>query len=241
MSNPPRNADSEQSAECVKISPMNAFPLLILASGSPRRRELLQLGGWTFRTATPDVDESRYPGEHPAEYVRRLAETKARAVQVPDGIAALVLAADTTVADGEMLLGKPAHAAEARAMLQQLRGRTHQVYSGLALLNPSSGELLATVRRTAVTMRTYSAAEMEAYIASGDPLDKAGAYAIQSRDFQPVASLDGCLASVVGLPLCDLARLLNKMGVPNPRDLPQRCQSHFQHTCPVYEQILHAD
>lgn len=195
----------------------------------------MRLGGWTFTASAPDVDETRLPDEHPADYVRRLAEKKARALPGE----ALVIAADTIVADGGQVLGKPSDAAEAAAMLRQLSGRTHQVYTGIAL--SENGDILSTVRRTEVTLRPFSAAEIQAYVQSGDPLDKAGAYAIQNRDFQPVASFEGCLANVMGLPLCDLSRLLGKRGVATPQDVAANCQAYFGQPCPYYEKILHED
>ncbi len=166
-----------------------------------------------------DVDESLLPGELPQVYVRRLAEMKARAVlsrveQSPREALLqrfVVIAADTAVVDGTDILGKPEDAAEAEAMLRSLRGRIHQVYTGLAAL-AVGGRLLNDICVSEVVMRDYSDAEMMAYIASGDPLDKAGAYAIQHAGFRPVERLQGCYANVMGLPLCHLVRLLAGFG-----------------------------
>jgi septum formation protein len=211
--------------------------MILLASNSPRRRELLALGGWPYRIQPADVDETPLPGELPAAYVLRLAESKARAA-AGSWTAQLVLAADTTVVDSGSILGKPRHAAEAREMLLRLRGRSHQVFTALAVL-PASGERMSTdLCVTDVPMRAYSEAEIEAYVASGDPLDKAGAYAIQHDGFHPVESLAGCYANVVGLPLCHLANKLFKLGLPVRADLPHACQTALGYSCPVYQQIF---
>jgi MAF protein len=209
---------------------------LILASNSPRRKELLALFGWPFEVRPADIDESRKPGEAPVDYVRRLACEKAQAVAAQE--TGLILAADTIVADGEELLGKPVDEADARRMLTQLRNRTHQVYTGIALVDTESGKSNSQVCRTDVPMRDYSEAEMAAYIQTGDPLDKAGAYAIQHSGFHPVDGLTGCFASVMGLPLCHLVVSLSQFGWAAPEDLPQRCQRALHYQCPVFEEIL---
>ncbi|NTU55964.1 MAG: septum formation protein Maf [Anaerolineales bacterium] len=209
---------------------------LILASNSPRRRQLLALAGWEFIVSVADVDESQYENESPAEYVLRLAETKARAVKADAD--RLILAADTTVVDGLDILGKPGDGAEATAMLTRLRGRTHQVYTGVALLRTSDSLLLTDLCVTDVPMRRYSDEEIQSYVASGDPLDKAGAYAIQHSGFRPVASMAGCYASVMGLPLCHVVRMMRRMGVQPNADVPQNCQELLEYDCPVYNKYL---
>jgi MAF protein len=212
---------------------------LILASNSPRRRQLLALAGWDFIVSVADVDESPLPNESPATYVLRLAETKARAIQAEAG--QIILAADTTVVDGSDILGKPRDNREAIAMLTRLRGRTHQVYTGIALLRISDGLLLRDLCVTDVPMRGYSDEEIQLYIATGDPLDKAGAYAIQHPEFSPVASMDGCYASVMGLPLCHVVRLMRNMGLSPNTDVPLNCQKLLEYDCPVYTSILSGD
>jgi len=209
---------------------------LILASNSPRRKQLLALLGRQFQVMPADVDEKTIPGEPPSEYVRRLAEQKARAVAGLAGKQALILAADTTVVDRGEILGKPADAQQAQEMLGQLRGRTHQVFTALALL--SGDQLRVDCCASDVPMRNYSAQEIQAYIASGDPMDKAGAYAIQHAGFNPVTALEGCYANVVGLPLCHLARNLQAFGIQTDPELPQACQAALGISCPVYETIL---
>ncbi len=213
---------------------------ILLASNSPRRRELMTLGTWSFRVSVPDVDESRRAGEAPGNYVVRLAETKARAAAAGSD-ARLVVAADTAVVDGEALLGKPSDAAEAMSMLRRLRGHIHKVFTGLALLDRQTGQLLADLCVTDVPMRRYSEAEILDYVGTSDPLDKAGAYAIQHPSFRPVEGLRGCYASVMGMPLCHLARLMLRMGLEAPAQLPANCQAYLDYDCPVSSAILRGE
>ena len=216
---------------------LESFPVnLILASNSPRRRQLLTLTDWSFIVSVADVDESQLENESPADYVLRLAEKKARTVHAdPDS---LILASDTTVVDGQNILGKPQDDAEAVTMLTRLRGRTHQVYTGIALLRKSDDSLLTDLCVTDVPMRSYSDDEIRAYVATGDPLDKAGAYAIQHAGFRPVASMNGCYASVMGLPLCHVTRVMRQMNIQPRADVPLNCQKLLEYDCPVYESIL---
>jgi len=209
---------------------------LILASNSPRRRQLLALADWKFTVSIADVDESQLENESPTDYVLRLAEKKARAIKAKAD--SIILASDTTVVDGTDILGKPQDNAEAVTMLTRLRGRTHQVYTGVALLRTSDNSLLTDLCVTDVPMRDYSDAEIHAYVATGDPLDKAGAYAIQHPDFRPVASMDGCYASVMGLPLCHVVRMMRQMGIQPHADIPLNCQKLLEYDCPVFDSIL---
>jgi septum formation protein len=219
---------------------------LILASNSPRRKQLLALTELDFIVSTPDVDENQYENESPADYVLRLAETKARAMENQAEVNQLILAADTTVVDGSDILGKPKDSAEAVMMLTRLRGRTHQVYTGAALLRVSDGYLLTELGVTDVPMRDYSDEEIQAYVKTGDPLDKAGAYAIQHPEFSPVAmpssnghkGMAGCYASVMGLPLCHVTRMLRKINIKLESDVPSNCQKLLEYDCPVYVSIL---
>jgi MAF protein len=214
----------------------SSFVNLILASNSPRRRQLLALANWNFVVSAADVDESLRENELPADYVLRLAEAKARAVKADAD--QIILAADTTVVDGLNILGKPRDNVEAVTMLIQLRGRTHQVYTGVALLRMSDGFLLTDLCVTDVPMRSYSDEEIHNYVATGDPLDKAGAYAIQHPEFSPVANMNGCFAGVMGLPLCHVTRLFRRMNIEPNTDVPLRCQQLLEYDCPVYESIL---
>jgi septum formation protein len=194
--------------------------MLILASNSPRRRELLARLGWQASVRPADIDEDELPGETPADYVLRLAAEKCAVVarQVPP--AALILAADTTVVLGEgaaaRILAKPADPAEARAMLTALRAGEHRVLTGVAAARGGAAAPLLDLVETRVTMRPYTDAEIDTYIASGDPFDKAGGYAIQHRAFHPVAALTGCYTNIVGLPLCRAVRLLRQLGAEPP-------------------------
>jgi MAF protein len=211
---------------------------LILASQSPRRHELLGLGGIPFEVRSVDLDESPLEDESPPDYVLRLAAAKARAVGESLADAALVLAADTTVAYAGRILGKPADAAEARRMLAKLAGEEHQVFTAIALYDTVSGELRADLAGSPVPMRALSAAEIDAYVASGDPLDKAGAYGIQNENFQLVADFADCFANVMGLPLCHLQRNLAHFNLSFEGEIEHACQLHLGYDCPVHEMIL---
>lgn len=199
----------------------------------------MALGEWAVTVAIPDVDESRRFGEPPGDYVVRVAEIKARAAALTAGSSPrFLIAADTTVADGEDLLTKPADAAEAMSMLRRLRGHTHQVYTGLALLDLQGGRLVHELCVTDVPMRRYSEAEIIDYVGTADPLDKAGAYAIQHPSFHPVEGMRGCFASVMGMPLCHLTRLLARLGFRPPASLAANCQTYLHYDCPVSAAIL---
>lgn len=211
---------------------------ILLASASPRRRELLALGGHPYSLAAAEVDERPRPGEAPAAYVQRVAGSKAQRCAEGAAPDELVIAADTTVSLEGRILGKPRDRAEARAMLSDLRGRRHEVITSLAILEGGSGDMMVDQAHTQVPMREYTPEEVEAYIASGDPFDKAGGYAIQHSGFHPVVGLEGCYANVVGLPLCHLKRSLDKLGVALDDQLPYKCQEYFDYVCPVYERVL---
>ena len=215
--------------------------IIILASNSPRRRELLALGGWTFHTRPADVDENQRPGEAPGIYVLRLAESKARKCAESAHPDLVIVAADTAVIDGKTILGKPKDMAEAVEMLKALRGHSHQVYTGLAVLRLADGRLVTDLCITDVPMRNYRDDEVEAYVASGDPLDKAGAYAIQNAGFHPVEALQGCYASVMGLPLCHLTRSLDKLDIAPHGDIAEVCQSALGYACPISAAVLRGE
>lgn len=212
--------------------------MLVLASNSPRRRQLLALGGWVFRVQPADVDETPLLDEDPARYVERLAVQKARVVLAQSAADEVIVAADTTVADGEQILGKPAHALEAWEMLRQLRGRSHQVYTAVSVQRQRDYLEMTDVCSTEVPMRSYSDEEIEAYIATNDPFDKAGGYAIQHRGFNPVPQLTGCYANVMGMPLCHLTRLLRRAGLAPQGDIALACQAALEYECTVYSKIL---
>ena len=214
------------------------FPRVILASASPRRQQFFHSLGIPFWPESADIDEAPATNETPVAMVERLAIAKA--LTVGKRLAArhadeaesaapaefLVVGADTVVAIHDEMLGKPAHVEEAYAMLLRLRARPHQVHTALALAHYASGKLMRTrslTNTTTVNMRCYSESEIAAYVATGDPLDKAGAYAIQHKEFRPVESFSGCPAAVMGLPVADLLRLLTEFNLPVERSPLQVC------------------
>ncbi|HZD09708.1 MAG TPA: Maf family protein [Candidatus Binatia bacterium] len=194
---------------------------LILASQSPRRRKLIAFLRKEVRAVTSGVDEESIDDRDPRRNAIGTAELKARAVaaRFPQ---AVVIAADTIVAlDGQML-GKPAGAKDAAVTLRMLRGRAHQVHTGLVILQGATGRVERSVCTTDVLMRDYSDKELTRYVKSGDPFDKAGAYAIQHATFNPVAQIQGCYSNVVGLPLCQLCISLRRVGVRTDLDVAEQ-------------------
>jgi len=195
---------------------------IVLASASPRRQELLARLGLQFEVCVADIDERRLPGEAPRPMARRLSLAKARAV-ASSRPQAIVIAADTLVVVGCDVLGKPANEDEAFAMLGRLRNQPHQVLTGLALVHSARQRESVEVVTTRVMMRNYTDDEIRRYVQTGDPMDKAGAYAIQAEDFHPVARIEGSYTNVVGLPLCALYRHLRAWGVPVPIEARVAC------------------
>lgn len=169
---------------------------LVLASGSPRRKELLTTAGYAFEVRTADVDETPHDGESPADYVERLAEAKARAVW-RDG--EVTLGADTTVVAGGAILGKPVDAADAAALLTKLSGKTHEVLTGFCFYNGKVAR--PGIELTHVSFLKLTEAEIAEYVASGEPMDKAGAYGIQGLASKFIYRVKGCYFNVVGLPV----------------------------------------
>jgi MAF protein len=231
--------------------------MLILASNSPRRKQLLALGKWDFYVLSAPVDERPQPGESPEDYVCRLAKSKADSILNLIDRSVLedcvIVAADTAVVDrlsgGNItgtknepvhyeIMGKPSDEAEAERMLRQLRGRVHKVLTGLQIQRPRDGFSLTDINITDVPMRVYTDQEISDYISSGDPLDKAGAYAIQNGDFRPVDKLSGCYANVMGLPLCHLTRMLAHFDVCPGTDVARSCQQALSISCPVSDREL---
>ena len=182
-------------------------PPLVLASASPRRRELLAALGLPFEVVPSGTDESGEDGDA-ARLARTLALRKARAVAAGRREAA-VIGADTIVALGARRLGKPRDAAEARAMLEALRGRAHEVVTGVAVV--LGGREAARSERAAVTMRDYGDGEIARFVAGGGPFDKAGGYAVQDERFRPAAAVEGCRCAVIGLPLGLLRAMLREV------------------------------
>jgi septum formation protein len=209
---------------------------LVLASGSPRRRQLLPLLGLPFVVKATRVDERVLDGEPPTELVLRVSRAKACAVNGvrPDE---LVVAADTVVVLDGQVLGKPADPDEARSMLWQLCGRSHRVYSGVSVWHAARRQMVSELSESLVWMREYTADEIARYVESGDPLDKAGAYAIQHSGFDPVARVEGCWLTVMGFPLCHLRRALAPFDVVVPANVPAACQAFSQRNCTVSSEI----
>ena len=185
---------------------------LILASESPRRQEIMAAMGLTFRVIPSEVEEPPPSSGNPVAIARERALDKARAVAsaLAEGT---VIGADTVVADGDDVLGKPTCEEEAYAWLRRLQGKEHRVITGLALVDAATGEQLTGHRTSLVRMREYSDQEIAAYITAGGPWDKAGAYGIQDDQFHPVAQVMGCYLNVVGLPPCTLLHLMHRMGI----------------------------
>ena len=186
---------------------------VVLASTSPRRRDLI--GGLDIEVlfADPDGNEGApLNDESPENYVLRLSAEKAAGAAGPNP-SAVIIGADTTVVLEDRVLGKPAGHLEALEMLRSLRGRTHSVLTGVTVLDAATGLRYGAVRVSEVAMRSYDDREISEYVASGEPMDKAGAYAVQDRHFRPAETVVGCYTNVVGLPLCEVGRLLARVGV----------------------------
>jgi MAF protein len=219
----------------------------ILASQSPRRRELLQLLGLPFRVMVANADEDSITHPEPTENVIQTARLKAEmiAAQLTDeafSSGTLILAADTTVALGSDMLNKPADETAARQMLTQLRNTQHEVHTGFVMIDLATRREWQGVSTAVVTMRPYSDAAIDAYIASGDPFDKAGAYAIQHPKFRPVVRLQGCYCNVMGLPVCELIVALREfMGIQLEQlkelSLTAVSQAHQNYPCPTFQTL----
>lgn len=199
---------------------------LYLASGSPRRRELLTQIGVPFLTLIAPVDENTLPDESPVAYVERLARAKGHAglaaLADTDAQGAVVLGADTAVVLDGRILGKPAGRDEALATLRALSGRNHEVLTAVALVSPE--RVISRVVTSQVSFRALSLAEIDAYWASGEPQDKAGCYGIQGLAAVFVSQLQGSYSAVVGLPLCETASLLAEFAIPCWQSLPDHSQ-----------------
>jgi septum formation protein len=185
---------------------------LILASSSPRRAEILANAGLPFSVLSSAVDESPYPSEAPAALVQRLANAKADLVSARAVGPAIVVAADTVVVLDDKILGKPGSVEEARQMLQQLSGRTHSVLTGVALVRLPDGERRQFIESTLVHFRPMTDEEVSSYLATEEPYDKAGAYAIQGQAGRYIPRIEGCYFNVVGLPLSRVLTELKTLG-----------------------------
>ena len=205
----------EQGAPQVAVSPGGAgeFELehLVLASASPRRAEILRAVGWPFEVAAANVDETARDGEEVIEYVERLACEKAEAVAAGRA-SGLVVGADTVVAVGGRVLGKPADAEDARGMLSLLGGRWHDVLTGVALVRAKTGEVLVAHELTRVRFAPLTDDEIAWYVSTGEPADKAGAYAVQGRAALFIEEIEGDYWNVVGLPVRLVYKLMRESG-----------------------------
>jgi septum formation protein len=216
---------------------------LILASQSPRRRQLVELLGYPVTAVAADVDETQITVPDPAQNAVETARLKAETLLArwrQQGTAeqqAILIVADTNVALGDQILGKPDDADTAVHTLRQLRRQRHTVHTGMVLVDLATGRTLEDVTTIPVTMRNYSDAEIDTYVATGDPLDKAGAYAIQHPVFQPVARLEGCYLGVMGLSICHLIQLLGRLDVIVTADRQRLYQVHDGYPCPYLPEI----
>ncbi len=199
------------STEHERMAPFMNEPI-ILASNSPRRRELLKQIGLIFTTDPADVDERVLPGEGAEAYAVRVALDKARVAAGRAG-KGIVIAADTIVVLGDAILGKPADARDAERMLGMLSGRMHRVISGLAIVDAKTGRASTGAAGTTVWFRGLTPAEIRSYVLTGEPLDKAGAYGIQEKGALLVEKIEGCYFNIVGLPLFLLGGMLREYGV----------------------------
>ena len=189
------------------------LPKLILASGSPRRSEILTSVGWEFEKQVADIDETELPNEKPDDYVRRLAREKARAVAV-NYADALVLGADTIVVIDENIIGKPKDLSDAKRMLEMLSGKWHEVLTGIAIVKVSANErrVKSGVQKTRVKFAELSGAEISYLVEKGEPLDKAGAYAVQAQAALFIEEINGDYWNVVGLPVNLVYKTVNSFG-----------------------------
>ena len=218
--------------ECVAVlSLRETTSPLILASGSPRRRELLTELGLRFEVTPSNAPEEQLEGESAEEMVRRLSSDKAMLVagQLKEGF---VIGADSTVVLNGRSIGKPEDEDDARKMLQQLRATEHQVTTGLTVVDVATGLSMTDHMTAEVVMRDFTDEEMEESIASGTPMDKAGAYAVQDTVFRPATLQGGCYTNVVGLPLCRLMEMLEELGYPVPSDMPESVGGQCFGHCP---------
>ncbi len=193
---------------------VDANPPLILASSSPRRWELLNQIGVAYQVIVADIDESARVGEGAREYVCRMAREKALEVHRRDEVSVVVLGADTAVVVDGRILGKPVDREDAVRMLEGLSGRTHEVWSAVALVLPGGG-LLERLNITRVTFSELDRTWVESYCDSGDPMDKAGAYGVQGIAAQKISRMEGSYSCVMGLPLYETAEILHEAGILN--------------------------
>jgi septum formation protein len=209
-----------------------------LASNSPRRREILTWAGWQLEKVSSNGDESRLPLESPDQYVLRIAELKSRVNLESASDCDFIISADTIVVLDGKVLGKPKDAMDAVEMLVSMRAGQHWVMTAVAVRHAGQEKPRLELCKSKVGMRNYSDEEIQRYVDSGDPLDKAGAYAIQDRGFHPTEDFSGCLASVMGMPLCHLERSLRRNQDYEATDWPSICQKKLEYSCPITSRIM---
>jgi MAF protein len=213
----------------------------LLASQSPRRRELLGLCGHPFEVVAAHVDEESISDPDPVQNCIQTAQLKGEAVLrhlcIPLQERTIVIAADTIVTLDGQVLGKPIDSFDAKKMLTALRGRAHQVHTGVTIIDTGTGQEVLDSHSAKVKMRDYTDQEMFTYIVSGDPLDKAGAYAIQHSIFKPVENLIGCFLGVMGLSICHLLHLFDLFKIPFQADLANLAIAHQGFRCSLYDNI----
>jgi len=209
-----------------------------LASNSPRRREILTWAGWQLETISSNSDESRLEDEAPEQYVRRVANLKSRVDLPKASDSDIIISADTIVVFDGMILGKPKNAQDAITMLAAMCAKDHWVMTAIAVRRADEKSARLELCRSKVRMRAYADAEIQSYVESGDPMDKAGAYAIQDCRFHPAEGFAGCMASVMGMPLCHLERLLRQDADYAWTDWPSICQKKLEYTCPVTSRVM---
>jgi septum formation protein len=209
-----------------------------LASNSPRRREIATWAGWQLEKVSPDVDESMLEKETAERYVKRIAELKSGIRLEKASADDFVISADTIVALDGKILGKPRDAQHAFEMLVSLRARDHWVMTAIAVRRADEEKTRVELCKSQVRMRAYSDQEIARYIESGDPIDKAGAYAIQNQEFHPAEKFCGCMASVMGIPLCHLERSLRHNPNYDWTDWPSVCQKKLEYKCSITNRVM---
>lgn len=213
----------------------------LLASQSPRRRQLLGLCGYPFDALNADVDEGSVSDPDPVQDCIQTARLKSEAVlhSLSPSLheRTIVIAADTIVTLDGRILGKPRDEQDATNMLTALRSRVHEVHTGVTIVDVSSGLQILSCHSANVRMRPYTEQEISIYVASGDPLDKAGAYAIQHPVFRPVEALEGCYLGVMGLSICHLLQVFEQLDLPFKADLELLKKAHNGFDCVLYDNI----
>ena len=211
---------------------------IILASQSPRRRKLLSLMIRNFTVKPAKIDESISSIESAKYHASRLAKNKSHKIANHVDQEDIVIGADTIVTYENTILGKPSNKHEAFQMLKTLNGKTHKVITALSIHTHKSKTIIDTCCETNVQIRNMSDEEINSYIDTNDPMDKAGSYSIQNKTFKLGHTPNGCLANVIGLPLCHLANTFNKLDTKIDNSIAEKCQSYINYDCPVSESIL---